>query len=76
MPLPFSPTMKHPDSAAESSCEEFLDVKRACHFWLMENNPAYRSEQKFLPARVKFADWDRDVDIRNIKDLRSRKKLK
>jgi len=38
--------------------EEFLDVKWACHHWLMENSPEYRREQQELPERRKMRKRD------------------
>lgn len=38
--------------------EEFLDVKKACHRWLMKRSPHYRRSQEELPARLKYKDWD------------------
>ena len=66
--------MPDPLDSAQIEQETFLDVKRACHFWLMQNSMEYRSEQKHSPDRVKFSDLDRDVNIADKSDLRSRKK--
>jgi len=65
--------MEQPSHHAQTEQDTFLDVKRACHFWLMKNSMDYRYEQKNLPARFKFSDWDREVNIADKSDLRSRK---
>jgi len=38
--------------------EQYLDVKKACHRWLMKNDHHYRRFQEELPARLKYRDWD------------------
>lgn len=41
--------------------EEYLDVKRACHRWLMRNCPNYKRYQEDAPERLKMKNW-RDED--------------
>mgnify|MGYP000706317466 CR=1 FL=1 len=52
--------------------EEYLDVKRACHRWLMKNNPNYRRSQEELPARMKYKDWDSMDDTENVTTWKSK----
>jgi hypothetical protein len=48
--------------------EEYDDVKRACHRWLMIRSPHYRKEQQSLPERMKLKDWDKvdGLDLNNL----------
>jgi len=48
--------------------EEFLDVKKACHRWLMKRSPHYRRCQEELPARMKYKDWDLEDNSLETKD--------
>jgi hypothetical protein len=40
--------------------EEFADVKRACHRWLMKNSPEYSREQLELPERKRMKEQEED----------------
>ena len=48
--------------------EEFADVKRACHRWLMKNSPAYCREQLELPERKRMKEQDDDHNCITIND--------
>ena len=34
--------------------EQFIDVKWACHWWLMKNSPEYSREQLEIPERMRM----------------------
>jgi hypothetical protein len=40
--------------------DEFDDVRRACHKWLMKNDGEYRMLQQQLPERMRLANWNED----------------
>lgn len=54
--------------------EEYDDVKRACHYWLLKHCPGYRREQEETPEKKRMQAWDNEDDWLKIKEKRKRKK--